>query len=127
MIDIPKAIRDFLVEPSPLFTATSTRIWAEVTMPPAGYTPALGAGIAFAIRGGNTLYEEVHNPRVQFKCYGTSPQNARVLWGLLRDRLHEAKTGDFKMALCQDVGTVLQEPETTPPWHFALTFYRFWV
>lgn len=93
-------------------------------MPAAGYKPSDGGAIAFATRGGLPSYEGTLNPRVQFKCYGSTPQAANTVYRALYDRLHEAKSGAFKMALCDTLGQPLTEPDTG--WYFVLTFYRFW-
>jgi hypothetical protein len=127
MIDIADAIRDYLIQPSPLFSLTSTRIWGEMVVPPPGYTPANGAMVVFATRGGTTGYEGLLRPRIQFKCYGPTPTAANTCYRALYDRLHEAKSGVFRMALSETLGQPLQEQSAGPNggWHFVLTFFRF--
>lgn len=126
MIDAPAAILDYLSTQTALTTLTSTRIWAEQVMPRPGYVPTAGGAIAFVTRGGSIGYEGVLNPRVQFKCYGATPQAANAVYRALYNVLHEANAGTFKMALCEVIGQSLTEQEPTPPWPFVLTFFRFW-
>lgn len=128
MIDIPDAIRDYLVSQSALTTLTSTRIWAERSIPPAGYNPAQGGAIAFRNRGGTIIYGGgMAGPSVQFKCYGATEQTANTVYRALFDVLNNKSGGAIKSAFMEVPGQTLTEPDTTPPWPFVLTFYTIFV
>ncbi len=126
MIDVPLAIRTYLVAQPSLTALTGQRIWAERAVPPAGYVPAQGGAIAYRLRGGNVTYETLINPSVQFKCYGADEAVAQSVYRALVDVLHEP-TGNrvFKQSLCEVLGQTLDEPDTG--WVFVLTFFRFWL
>ncbi len=125
MIDVPLAIRTYLVAQPSLTALTGQRIWAERLMPPAGFVPAQGGAIAYRLRGGNVTYETLLNPSVQFKCYGANEAVAQSVYRALFDVLHEpAQSRPFKQSLCEVLGQTLDEPDTG--WTFVLTFFRFW-
>ena len=125
MIDIPDAIRDYLIAQSSLTALTAGRIWAERVTPVAGYVPAAGGAIAFITRGGAPEYSGMLNPRVQFKCYGATEAAAAAVYRTLYDVLHDAKDGVIQSAQCEALGQMLTEQEPTPPWPFVLTYFRF--
>lgn len=100
--------------------------FADVVVPPAGYTPADGIGICFKVRGG--LDDDsgvVMDPSFQFKIYGADEVAARAAARTLHDNF-EGKADRNVMAVRREALPVtLKEPETG--WTYVLVFYKVMV
>jgi hypothetical protein len=125
MVSIHKVILDFLKRSQAIADLTNGRIYAGPVLPK-GYTPsAAGPAILFSRRGGTTDYTGlVLNPSVQFRCYASSSAKAGELDRALYDALHDKHGAGIKRARVEVLGQPLTEPETDPPWHYVLSFYR---
>lgn len=128
MIDVAKAIRDYLIAQGALTALTGERIYAETDVPPAGYQPSDGACICFRMRGGTVDFSDaILWPSVQFKCYGSDDVEANTLYRVLFDVLHGVPepSAVVRAAYLETAGETLAEPETG--WPFVLTFYRMMI
>lgn len=80
--------------------------------------------------GSGPMYSSVVQEDFSFWCYGTTPDEAREVWGLLRDQLHRrrharitvgSQTVQFQYARLQ-LGPIDQvEPEL--PWFYAMSTF----
>jgi hypothetical protein len=125
MVSIHKVLLDFLRRNQAIADLADGRLYAGPALPK-GYAPSLsGPAILFSRRGGNVDYTGlVLNPSVQFRCYAASSAKAGELDRALYDALHDKHGPGIKRARAEVLGQPLIEPETDPPWHYVLSFYR---
>lgn len=130
-VDETKAVLDFLQAQSALTAITSTRIWADVNKPPAGYKPSDGIGICFKVRGGVDLDPTVlMDPSFQFKIYGIQPGESpevavRNAARVLHDNFDGRANKDILTVRRETMPVTLQEPDAG--WTYALVFYKVMV
>lgn len=124
MIDIPRAVREFLLQRADVRALTDERIWASRVVPPPGYKPEDGAGVAFQVRGGEPTYEDDHYfASVQFKCYGATEIAANTLYRALYDSVHGGVSRCVRHAELEGLGTTMAEPDTE--WVYVLVYVTF--
>lgn len=124
MIDSNAIIKAALLANAPLVVLTGQRIWAARNLPPEGYQPSQGGGVAFRTRGGSTLYHGgLQYPSVQFKCYGATEVIANNVYRALYDALL-VPSGGIRGANIEVLG---QPVEDENGWLFVLTFYTIWL
>lgn len=126
MIDIPKAIRDFLLDRSGVTDLVGTRIYAGRDQPPVSYEVSDGDCLTFRVRGGDADHEDaIHRPSVYFKCYGGTIQGSWTLYRALRDALQFQAGGEILYATEEMTGHALEEPDSE--WPFVLCAFRFLI
>lgn len=120
-VDVHSALRAYLVAQLPAFS-----VYAGVTFPASGYTPANGPAIAMKVRGGQETEEnQLLIPSFQFKVYGSSPLDAWTNYLALDAVLEAPADSSIQWAIQEGMGTPLVEPETG--WDFVLAFYQILV
>jgi hypothetical protein len=127
MVDVEKAIRDYLKVRPELTEYTDARIYAGRDVPPVGYSlPDDGPCVTFRVRGGLADYDDaLANPSVQFKCYGSTDYVAMQVYRALYGVLHNGRNGRILHAEAEVLGQSLEEPETH--WPFVLTYFTVMV
>ena len=124
MVDIEKSIRDYLVGTT-VYDLTAARVHANTSLP-AGYTPADGPALLFAVRGGGQDYtSQVYAASVQFQAYAATPAECRALDRRLYEQLNDVKAGAILFARLEQLGQLLTEPQTD--WPFVLSYYQIMV
>lgn len=124
MVDSEDVVRDYLLSVPAVTAITGTRIYIGTNLPDT-YKPAAGAAILLKVRGGSPDYSgAIMQPSIQFQCYAATGLEARRCARALYDALHNAASGQIMQARCETLPQMLAEPETNPPWYFALSFYR---
>lgn len=127
MVDVEKAIRDYLKIRPELTQYTEARIYAGRDVPPVGYSlPDDGPCVTFRVRGGLADYDDaLANPSVQFKCYGSTEYRARQVHRALYDVLQNGHDGAILHAEAEVLGQDLEEPDTH--WPFVLSYFTVMV
>jgi len=124
--DESKVTLTMLQAQAALTVVTSTRIWADVDEPPAGYKPADGVGICFKVRGGIDLDPPVlMSPSMQFKIYGANEVTARSAARVLHDAINERSDANILTVYRETLPVTLKEPDTN--WTYCLVFYKVMV
>ena len=133
--DVRAVVTSYLKTQSSLTELVGTRIYARKA-PPAGYSPIAdatkptltGPAVVFDIRGGQPDYSNsLVIASLQFKCYAADDATAIAVDKALYDALHDMSGLSITKAYCEVLGQLLAEPETNPPWSFALSFYKVFV
>ena len=129
MINAGKIIRDHVLDQAGVTTLVSTRVYAERSVPVAGYKPGDGACLCFQIRGGKVdLGSKVLLPSVQFTCWApaTASQRAEVrcnvLYRALFDALESGGGNGVLHSYLETLGQTLWHPDSG--WPFVLCAFR---
>lgn len=116
MIDAGDVLRDYLLTKTAITTLVGTRIWAQMTYPPAGYKPSQGAALVFRTPAGAPDYTNAHLLIFwYFKSYGATLLVASALDRALADVLFDARWGDILESSQEQVGRPIPEPDTDWP------------
>ena len=84
MRDVASTVRDYLLTKSGVTALVGSRIYAERTYPPRGWTASSGSTIVFKQRGGAPSYHSQQlEASLMFKCYGTTEVAANALYQAL--------------------------------------------
>lgn len=129
-VDSSTAVLEFLLGQPAITALTATRIWSDLDQPPKGYTPSLGIGICFKVRGGNDGDPSVIlDPSFQFKVYAATRPLCRQGARVLHDNFHEKANKDILTVRRETLPVTLTEQVTEPEaeWTFALVFYKVMV
>lgn len=130
MLDVPGAIRDFLISVPSVVDKFGNRIWAERNLPPETYRPDSGPAIAFRIRGG-VVDAPIFWPSVQFKVYGGCGEGAEITaqqcYRVLYDALQNNKRCPVCTANPETMQVTLQERDTVPAWTYVLSFWTLFI
>ena len=125
MTDVDQVVTEFLLSRPALASFYGTRIYASLSLP-TDYTPAQGAGLLLARRGGPLDFSsKVLKPSMQFRTYALNESQARAADRALFDTVHDAKFGKIKAAFLEAVPTLLTDQETG--WPYMLAFYGFLI
>ena len=128
MIDAPDVLRDFLLTQPSITAMLSTRIWAEMTYPPTGYKPSMGAALVFKTRsaaGLDTTGAILHNSW-QCKFYGADIYIARSAYRTVADVLFDAALfgATFESGMEGDSQSI---PEPVTDWPVVVAFFETWM
>lgn len=129
MIDVAKAVRDYLISRPAILAVFSDRIYAEADYPEVDYTPADGQALCFKARGGSmdTEQDVILTPSMQFKCFGKDEETANEGYRALFDTLNAMQAGTVRWSRCEALGQPLREEGERTEWVYILTFFRFGI
>ena len=123
MRDVAKTVRDYLLTVGGVTALAGTRIYAERTYPPRGWTASSGSTIVFKQRGGDLPYHAQQlNASLMFKCYGSTEVTANALYQALFEAMQDAVSNHLLSSQCEVLGQTLEEPSLD--WVFVLTYFR---
>ena len=127
MIDDIGLLTSYLLAQGTLTAQTSTRIWGGMNEPPAsaGYTPAVGGGVAFNRLPSRYGAHEEHRVLAnlyQFRSYGATPYAADVVNRALLDAFTGSQTYEIMYAEAEQTGQPVVDRDTG--WHFVLSVWR---
>ena len=126
MIDTDAAVRELLAESPTMRAVVSSRIYCPYL--PKGFDPNEAAGISYSCRGGmGEKYVPLVRPSYQFKCWGRDLEEARAVYGYLREYLDGLQgvtltRSELVIANEQVYGQDFVDPQTG--WHSILAFYE---
>jgi hypothetical protein len=124
VIDAPLVLRTFLVAQAPLEALVDTRLWERRTVPPPGYKPTDGYGIAFRSRGGRGFDYSgaVYHQSWAFKCYGLDEADSGFLYRTLVDVLQDRQGYGILSAALEVSGQNGEEPSLG--WHYTVCYFE---
>ena len=125
MIDPVAAIRTYLASLSAITALTSTRIYAEMTNPPAGYTPSAGRALCFKVRPGSFVTNEdgLLSISVILTCWAAASSTERAeqrcwaLWVAVVGALGGGAT--VRHCEVETTGETIYDPDTGWPYVFG--------
>jgi hypothetical protein len=124
MVDLNAAIQTFMRRPA-VVAFTDTRIWPGTT-PPAGYTPAAGPAVCFAIRGGPMdATGRIALCSTVVRYYAASEEQSTDTWRASMDAWHDQKDGTVSAQL--DVLPQSLTDPSTRGWLFTFAIWTFRV
>lgn len=128
MIDAKNVVHSYLRAQSALTAIVGSRIYHERL--PEDFT--IAQAVVFSRRGGvtNPYSPDLLEPSFQFKCYGSTAEDAEEVYRALYDALqgieNQTVGSDEILSAIEEVqGQDLRDPETD--WPFVLTFFQFMV
>ena len=132
MIDEGGAIKTTLLAIPGITALTGTggaaRLWPDQVYPLAGYNPNQGIAIAWATRGGGSLYNRaMMSPRIQFKIWGADMLTARQGYAALVDALDGKSPGMIRIANLETLGQPGNEQSVNAGWDYILCFFTIWL
>jgi hypothetical protein len=97
------------------------------TLLPAGYTPdSHGSAILFQVRGGDHSWSSKQlAPSWQFRCYGATEADARMVALELFDAVNDQRGTGIKWCRAEGLPQIVIESEAG--WPYGLLFARFWM
>ena len=124
MIDSTTALITYLKTKTSLTTIVGTKIYSPRL--PEGF--AVNQAVTLIVRGGETeLNVDIIKPSYQFKCWGSTPIEARAVYRALADVMNEIKNQTVGSAYIYEAieethGQDLIDPDTE--WFYTLAFFE---
>lgn len=126
MNDSSANINTALLTQTALTSVISTRLWPDRVTPLEGYTPEMGGGITFRIRGGTPLYRgSMAGYSVQFLCWGVDSYTATLVYRTLFDVLNDKAFSHIRSAYVEQMGQPIEDQSTG--WPAVLVYFTIWL